>query len=181
MNHEMETSRTGTGRHHRLKAAGACQALQHVQSVTSSRFRADARSVAASTASDSQALAALGATCSDDVATATGLHADEETVRTGAANLRRLIGAFHGGFSVAPGAANPLRHGHLPVSGRPHRDTATQISPPSLRHDAHTEGAATGHPSARTQTPAGSENPRLQQIQASASTQGHLAQFTRRA
>lgn len=42
-----------------------------------------------------EALAALGATCVDNSATATGFHANEETVRACAANFGRLIRAFH--------------------------------------------------------------------------------------
>ena len=45
-----------------------------------------------------QALAALGAARSDDGTAATGLHADEKTVRAGAACLGRLVGALHGHF-----------------------------------------------------------------------------------
>ena len=45
-----------------------------------------------------QALAALGAARSDDGTAAAGLHADEKTVRAGAACLGRLVGALHGHF-----------------------------------------------------------------------------------
>ncbi len=44
---------------------------------------------------DSQALAALGTARVDDSAAATGLHADQETVGTGAADFGRLVCAFH--------------------------------------------------------------------------------------
>jgi hypothetical protein len=47
-------------------------------------------------ASDAQALAALGAARGDHGATATGLHADQETVRALATDHGGLIGAFHG-------------------------------------------------------------------------------------
>jgi len=47
-------------------------------------------------ASDAQALAALGATGSDDSATATGLHADKKAVGALATDHGGLIGAFHG-------------------------------------------------------------------------------------
>ena len=45
--------------------------------------------------SDSQALAALGATRIDDGTPAARLHTREKPVRACAANFRRLIGAFH--------------------------------------------------------------------------------------
>jgi hypothetical protein len=44
---------------------------------------------------DSQALAALGAACIDHGATTTGLHANQKTVGTGAADFGRLVSAFH--------------------------------------------------------------------------------------
>ena len=46
--------------------------------------------------SDAQAFAALGAPRVEHGAAAAGLHAHEETVRTGAADLGRLVGALHG-------------------------------------------------------------------------------------
>jgi hypothetical protein len=46
--------------------------------------------------SDSQALTAFGAAGIQYGATTTGLHAHEETVRTGAADLGGLVGALHG-------------------------------------------------------------------------------------
>jgi len=48
---------------------------------------------------DSQALAAFGAACIDHGAATTGLHADQETVGTGAADFGRLVRAFHLEFS----------------------------------------------------------------------------------
>jgi hypothetical protein len=45
--------------------------------------------------SDSQALAALGATGIDHCTTATGLHANQKAVGAGAANLGGLVSAFH--------------------------------------------------------------------------------------
>ena len=44
---------------------------------------------------DSQALAALGATSVDHCAAATGLHANQETVGTSAADFGGLVSAFH--------------------------------------------------------------------------------------
>ena len=44
---------------------------------------------------DSQALAALGAACIDHGAATAGLHANQETVGTGAADFGRLVSAFH--------------------------------------------------------------------------------------
>ena len=46
--------------------------------------------------SDRQALAAFGAAGVQHGAATTGLHAHEETVRTGAADLGGLVGALHG-------------------------------------------------------------------------------------
>src|ERR1700751_4245259 len=46
--------------------------------------------------SDGETLATLGATGSDDAAAATGLHADEEAVRTGATDFGGLVGTLHG-------------------------------------------------------------------------------------
>src|ERR1700744_5784495 len=46
--------------------------------------------------SDGETLATLGATGSDDTAAATGLHADEEAVRTGATDFGGLVGTLHG-------------------------------------------------------------------------------------
>ena len=48
---------------------------------------------------NAEALAALGAACVQHSATATGGHAHQETVRTGAADLGALISAFHVGYS----------------------------------------------------------------------------------
>ncbi len=45
--------------------------------------------------SDSQALAALGATGIDHSTATTGLHANQKTVGAGAANLGGLVSAFH--------------------------------------------------------------------------------------
>src|ERR1700750_327963 len=45
---------------------------------------------------DGETLATLGATRSDDAAAATGLHADEEAVRTGATDFGGLVGTLHG-------------------------------------------------------------------------------------
>ncbi len=44
---------------------------------------------------DCQTLAAFGAASVDDGAAATGLHANQKTMGTGAASLGRLISAFH--------------------------------------------------------------------------------------
>ena len=48
--------------------------------------------------SDCQPLATLGAARIDDGTAATGLHAHEKPVGTGAADLRGLVGALHGGL-----------------------------------------------------------------------------------
>ena len=54
---------------------------------------------------DGQALAALGAACVDDSAAATGLHAHQKAMGTGAARLGGLVSTFHlgslRGFSSA--------------------------------------------------------------------------------
>lgn len=55
-----------------------------------------------------QALAALGTACVDHGTAATGLHADEKTVRAGAAGLRGLVGALHGCRLVCGGRARPV-------------------------------------------------------------------------
>ena len=54
------------------------------------------RRSALSSASDREALAALGATSRDDGTAPAGLHAHEKPVSAGAAGLRGLVGAFHG-------------------------------------------------------------------------------------
>jgi hypothetical protein len=46
--------------------------------------------------SNGQTMTTFGAPGTDDGATATGRHADEEAVRALATNHRRLISAFHG-------------------------------------------------------------------------------------
>ena len=52
---------------------------------------------------DSQTLAALGTARVDHGTAATGLHANQETVGTGAANFGRLVSAFHNNlYLVAP-------------------------------------------------------------------------------
>ena len=48
--------------------------------------------------SDRQTLAAFGATCVDHSTATSGFHADQKTVRTGAACFRRLISTFHDCF-----------------------------------------------------------------------------------
>lgn len=45
--------------------------------------------------SDSQTLAALGAACVDDCASAACLHANEKTMRASTANFGRLVSTFH--------------------------------------------------------------------------------------
>ena len=50
---------------------------------------------AAAACSDSQTLAAFGATCVDHGTATAGLHADQKTVGTGAAGFGRLVSAFH--------------------------------------------------------------------------------------
>jgi hypothetical protein len=54
---------------------------------------------------DSQTLAAFGATRIDHSATATGLHANQKAVGTGATCLGWLVGAFHNS-SFVPNAMN---------------------------------------------------------------------------
>ena len=62
---------------------------------------------------DGQTLAALGATCVDHGTATLGLHANQETVGTGAADLGRLVSTFHVGssrrFSICVGKAPCLR------------------------------------------------------------------------
>ena len=62
-------------------------------------------------ASDSQALAALGATSPDDGTAAACLHADQEPMGAGAADFGSLVGAFHDGsweISTAQALDMPL-------------------------------------------------------------------------
>jgi hypothetical protein len=54
---------------------------------------------------DGEALAALGAARVDDGTTATGLHADQKAVGTGAADFGSLVSAFHDDFPDGPGKA----------------------------------------------------------------------------
>jgi hypothetical protein len=56
---------------------------------------------------DSQTLATFGATRIDHSATATGFHANQEAVGTGATCLGGLVGAFHD-CSLVPNAINRL-------------------------------------------------------------------------
>jgi hypothetical protein len=56
---------------------------------------------------DSQTLAAFGTTCIDHSATATGFHANQKAVGTGATCLGWLVGAFHNS-SFVPNAMNQL-------------------------------------------------------------------------
>ena len=49
---------------------------------------------------DRQTLAALGAACVDHSAAATGLHANQKAMGTGAAGLRGLVSAFHRGSNL---------------------------------------------------------------------------------
>jgi hypothetical protein len=72
---------------HSLKLAARLQALHHTCR--------DGRSASVREESDSQTLAAFGAAGVDDRATTTGLHANQETMGTGAADFGRLVGAFH--------------------------------------------------------------------------------------
>ncbi len=69
---------------------------------------------------DSQALAAFGAACVDDSATAAGFHANQKTVGTGTAGLGGLVCAFH--FEIfltlhrIPAVPGSVRHtGHTSV------------------------------------------------------------------
>ena len=72
---------------HSLKLAARLQALHHTCR--------DGRSASARNESDSQALAAFGTSGIDDRATTAGLHANQETMGTGAADFGRLVSAFH--------------------------------------------------------------------------------------
>jgi len=63
---------------------------------------------ASSGQSDSQALATFGATRIDDSAAATGFHADQKTVGTGATDLGRLVSASHDGILSASETLAPL-------------------------------------------------------------------------
>jgi hypothetical protein len=58
---------------------------------------------------DSQALAALGATCVDDGTATAGFHTDHETMGTGTLDFRWLISAFHDDFLEEFGTATPPR------------------------------------------------------------------------
>ncbi len=51
---------------------------------------------------DGQTLAAFGAACVDHGATTTGLHANQETVGTGAADFGGLVSAFHSNLFSEP-------------------------------------------------------------------------------
>jgi hypothetical protein len=68
---------------------------------------ATGHSQAVEKALDSQTLAAFGATCIDHSATATGFHANQKAVGTGATCLGWLVGAFHNS-SFVPKAMNQL-------------------------------------------------------------------------
>jgi len=64
--------------------------------------------------SDSQTLASLGTTGVYHGATATGLHANQETVRAGAANLGGLVSSFHvGNPKVLDIGLLPVGHSEL--------------------------------------------------------------------
>jgi hypothetical protein len=68
---------------------------------------AKGHSQTAEKALDSQTLAAFGAACVDHSATATGFHANQKAVGTGATGLGGLVGAFHN-CSFVPNAMNQL-------------------------------------------------------------------------
>ena len=107
-----------------------------------------------SAGSDGQALAALGTTRVDDRAAPTGLHANEEAVRTGTTDFGGLIGAFHGrsasGFrgrearlakrhcAARSGRENNARAGAL--SGKPmiRPKGQTPVNGPALKRSTNT-------------------------------------------
>jgi hypothetical protein len=73
--------------------------------------------------SDAQALAALGATRTDDCAATAGLHPHQEAMGALAANHRRLIRAFHDGLflkkpAITSSSGRPVNLGPAPLPGR---------------------------------------------------------------
>jgi hypothetical protein len=84
--------------------------------------------------SDREALATLGAARIDHGAPPTGLHADEEPVRTGAANLRRLICALHGA-QILGLCAGDASHG-------PNRGDVPHTAPAGIDGDGATTAYA---------------------------------------
>jgi hypothetical protein len=57
---------------------------------------------------DSQALTAFSAACIDDSTAAASLHANQETVGTGATDFGRLVSAFHLEFLTGSILIQPL-------------------------------------------------------------------------
>lgn len=91
MQGEMSRARcrpTGQGR---LELCSRLQSLQF-EATPEVQFN---RALSSQPDSDGQTLAPFGATSIDDGAAATGFHANQEAVCTGAANLGRLVSAFH--------------------------------------------------------------------------------------
>jgi hypothetical protein len=88
----------GRSRHHSANRKRRAQASRTVNNAV--RKGSDQR----------QALATLGAARGDDRSATAGLHAHEETVRTGAAGLGRLIGALHGLVLEVRPPPNHCRH-----------------------------------------------------------------------
>ena len=110
---------------------------------------------------DSQALAALGAARVDHGATATGLHADQEAVGTGAAGLGTLVSAFHAEPLDGPAApdARPFGQGDsggrkrwkglTPPSGGTHPRAARAMSLAGCVADGSAAAREPGHSVAR--------------------------------
>jgi hypothetical protein len=83
------------------KQNACCELVGHwpwsIENLTTARWTAKrgSRPVGSGVQSDSQALAAFGATCIDHGATTAGLHANQESMRAGTARFRGLVSAFH--------------------------------------------------------------------------------------
>lgn len=144
--------------------------------------------------SQAQTLAALGATGGDDLAATARLHAHEKAVSAGATDLRRLVGAFHGGYLCRAGPAccglRPVCTGNLRASAglAPGRlslpANSQQVEPqpawgPAYRTDF---GRTFGRPSVHGQgmtTPAGGQTRDCTTAAASRSMQGCSARLLR--
>lgn len=87
----MHRARRRTAGQGRLELGSRLQSLQFV-ATPEVQFN---RALSGQPDSNGQTLAPFGATGVDDGAAATGFHANQEAVCTGAANLGRLVSAFH--------------------------------------------------------------------------------------
>lgn len=91
MQGEMSRARCRSTGQGRLELCSRLQSLQF-EATPEVQFN---RALSSQPDSDGQTLAPFGATGVDDGAAATGFHANQEAVCTGAADLGRLVSAFH--------------------------------------------------------------------------------------